>query len=69
VLAVGVLGLVLLMCRLQGRPVPWVRRTTLRPRRARDPVEQVLALGLRVLGRQVELEEVPRLAGAPRAEA
>jgi hypothetical protein len=44
--------------RLQRRPVLWVRRATLRPRRLRDPVELVLALSLRLLSRQVEAEQV-----------
>ena len=47
----------LLVRRLQGRPVRWVRRATLRPRQPGDPVEVLTALLLRALARQVSLEE------------
>jgi len=51
----------LLLRRLQGRPLPWLRRATLRPKRAADPAERLLALGLRLLSRQVSLPDVPAL--------
>jgi hypothetical protein len=60
-LEVGILGSGLLVRRLRGQPLLWVRRATLRDRRARDPFEWTLALLLRLLARQVPLEQVPRL--------
>jgi hypothetical protein len=36
----------------------WVRRATLRERRLKDPAERLLALLLRVLARDVRLEDV-----------
>lgn len=57
VVSVAALGLLLASRRLRGRPIGWVRRATLRPRRPRDPVEMLLALQLRLLARQVSLEE------------
>jgi hypothetical protein len=56
----------LLVRRLRGRPVTWVRRATLRPRRPGDPVEALLAVLLRVLAREAPLEEVWH--GLPPAE-
>lgn len=50
-----------LVRRVQGRPLLWVRRATLRDRRARDPAERLLALLLRLLAREVTLQEVPAL--------
>ena len=57
VISVATLAGGLLVRRLQGRPVPWVRRATLRPRRPRDAAEELVALLLRALARQVSLEE------------
>lgn len=61
--AVGatVLGAGALGRRLQGRPILWVRRATLRDRRHRDPAERLLALLLRLFAREVTLQEVPAL--------
>jgi hypothetical protein len=56
VLAASVLASGLLWRRLRGRPVPWLRRATLRERRTRDPVELLIALALRLAARQVTLE-------------
>jgi hypothetical protein len=61
IIGTAMLGMGLLARRVQGRPVLWVRRGTLRQRRRRDPAEQLLALVLRVLTRQVKLEDVPEL--------
>jgi hypothetical protein len=52
------IGAGLLVRRLQRRPVTWVRRATLLPRRPRDPLELVLAVALRLLARQAEPEEL-----------
>ena len=60
VVAVAALGVALTWRRLRGRPVRWVRRATLRPRRPRDPVEMVVALQSRLLARQVPLEDAWR---------
>ena len=54
-------SLVLVLRRLQGRPILWVRRSTLRPRRTRDPVERILARMFRVFARQVSIDEVAEL--------
>jgi hypothetical protein len=51
--------------RLQRRPMLWVRRATLRPRRPGDPLETLLALQLRLLARQVSPEEVWQRFGPP----
>jgi hypothetical protein len=48
----------LLVRRLQGRPMLWVRRATLRERRPRDLLELLLLAALRVLARQTPLEAV-----------
>jgi hypothetical protein len=50
----------LVLRRIQGRPILWVRQATLRPRRTRDPAERLLARLLRVFARQVDLDAVPR---------
>jgi hypothetical protein len=47
--------------RVQGRPVPWLRRNTLRPKLVRDPVERAMGLLLRVFAREVTIAEVPAL--------
>jgi hypothetical protein len=52
------IGAGLLVRGLQRRPVTWVRRATLLPRRPRDPLELVLAVALRLLARQAEPEEL-----------
>lgn len=45
----------------QRRPVLWLRRHTLRPKRARDPLERLVALLLRSFAREVAIEHVPAL--------
>jgi hypothetical protein len=55
----GSLGLV--SRRLRGKPILWLRRNTLRPKRASDPVERLLALLFRLFAREVDIEEVPEL--------
>jgi hypothetical protein len=57
VISVATLAGGLVVRRLQGRPVRWVRRATLRPRQPRDAAEILVALLLRALARQVPLEE------------
>ncbi len=57
--AVGSFGLAIR--RVQGRPVLWLRRNTLRPKRTKDPIERLLAPLFRLLAREVEIEEVPEL--------
>jgi len=57
VISVTLLGLGLLVRRLQGRPMSWVRRATLRPRRRGDPVETLLAVLLRLLARPISPED------------
>jgi hypothetical protein len=47
----------LVVRRLQGEPVRWVRQGTLRPRLPRDAAEVLVVLLLRVLARQVSLDE------------
>lgn len=64
----AVLGLGLGVRRLRGRPILWARRATLRRRRNGDPAERLLALLLRLLARQVELERVPHLVDTVGAE-
>ncbi len=61
VLSLGSLGIGVLLRRAQGRPMLWVRRATLRERHGDDPVERLLVLLLRLLARDVALEEVPAL--------
>jgi hypothetical protein len=56
--SVAALAAALLVRRLRGRPVLWVRRASLRPRRPRDPAEVAVVLLLRALARQVPLDEV-----------
>jgi hypothetical protein len=55
----GSLGLVIR--RVGGKPILWLRRNTLRPKRAKDPVERLLAPLFRLFAREVEIEEVPEL--------
>jgi hypothetical protein len=50
----------LLVRRIGGRPMLWVRRATLRDRRPRDPLELLLVAALRLLARQVPIEAVWR---------
>lgn len=45
--------------RLSGRPVLWVRRATPRVRRPRDPLEILVAGGLRLLARHARIGDVP----------
>jgi hypothetical protein len=61
VVAIGMLGLGLLVRRLLGRPVLWVRSATLRERHHGDPAERLLAILLRPFARTVALEDVPAL--------
>ena len=61
VVAAGLSAMGLITRRLQGRPVLWLRRNTLRPKRTRDPVERTLAPLFRALAREVTIEEVPDL--------
>ncbi len=57
----GLLGALLLIRRLGGRPVLWVRAATLRERRSADPVERLLASLLRLLARDVASADLPAL--------
>jgi len=66
VILTALLGGGLLARRLQRRPILWIRRATLRARRPGDPSECLLALLLRLLARQVDLEDVPDLVAGPR---
>jgi hypothetical protein len=54
------IGAGLLTRRLRRRPILWIRRATLEPRRPRDPLELLLVVALRVLAHQVEPEDVWR---------
>jgi hypothetical protein len=66
------LGMLLAWRRMRGRPVGWVPRLSLLPRRQRDPGERVVIRLLQVLARRIEPGEVPGLVGcavAPRAAA
>jgi hypothetical protein len=58
----------LLVRRLQGRAIAWVRQATLRSRRPRDPVEVLVALLLRLLSRQLTVEEAAAHLAAERSE-
>ena len=57
----GLGSLDLIIRRLGGKPILWLRRNTLRPKRAKDPVERLLAPLFRLFAREVEIEEVPEL--------
>ena len=46
---------------LQRKPILWLRRNTLRPKRARDPVERVIAPLFRLFAREVSIEEAADL--------
>ena len=60
----------LLVRRLRGRPILWIRQATLLERRTRDPAERLLVLVLRLLARDVALADAPALlADASRAAA
>jgi hypothetical protein len=59
--AMIMLGSGLAIRRLRGRPVLWIRRTTLRTRRDGDPAERMLAILLRVFARQTDLASAPNL--------
>ena len=56
-LSAVVLAAQLLVRRLRGRPVAWVRRATLRDRQPRHPSELVVVGTLRLLARQSSLEQ------------
>jgi hypothetical protein len=60
----GLLAIGLVVRRLRGRPVLWVRRATLRPRRDRDPLERLLAPLLRLFAQDVGMQEVSALLDA-----
>jgi hypothetical protein len=59
------LGGLLAWRRLRGRPVTWVPRLSLVPRRQLDPGERAVTRLLQVLARRVEADTVPALLGAP----
>jgi hypothetical protein len=61
VISLGALAGGLLVRRLRGRPIIWIRHATLRPRQPRDAVEALLALQLRLLARQVQLDDAADL--------
>jgi len=61
VVGIGLLGIGLLVRRLQRRPVLWVRRSTLRERRSKDPGERFLVAMLRPSARSVPLDKIPRI--------
>jgi hypothetical protein len=61
VVSVAALAGGLLVRRLQGRPIAWVRQATLRPRQPQHPIEVLVALLLRLLARQVTVEEAALL--------
>ena len=61
VAAAGVTAAGLVVRRVQGRPILWLRRNTPRPKRTRDPVERVLAPLFRAFAREVSMEQVPAL--------
>ncbi len=61
VLSAGLGGLGLVVRRLQGRPILWLRRQTLRHKRPNDPAERLLAGLFRLFAREIDLDEVPRL--------
>ncbi len=50
--------------RLQGRPILWLRRNTLRPKRVHDPVERIVAPFFRLFAREVSIEEAADLVDA-----
>ncbi|MEX1295608.1 MAG: sulfotransferase [Candidatus Limnocylindrales bacterium] len=50
--------------RLQGRPVLWLRRHTLRQKRPTDPVERIVSPLFRLLAREVSIEEAADLVDA-----
>lgn len=49
---------------LQRKPIPWLRRNTLRPKRPRDPGERVIAPFFRAFAREVSIEEAVDLVDA-----
>jgi hypothetical protein len=49
--------------RLRRRPVLWVRKNTLRSRRAADPFERLTALALRVLTSSTDTRSIPTRVG------
>ncbi len=51
----------LVLRRLQGQPILWLRRSTLRPKRVKDPLERILAPMFRVFAREVPIEQVAEL--------
>ena len=61
VTAAGVTAVALVVRRVQGRPIIWLRRNTLRPKRTRDPVERLLAPLFRAFAREVPMDQVPAL--------
>ena len=61
--SLGGLTLLALERRVRRRPLLWVRRNTLRSRRATDPFERLTALVLRFLARRTETLDVPVRVG------
>jgi len=53
--------------RLQGRPILWLRRNTLRPKHVGDPVERLIAPLFRVFAREVTIDELPALVDEAKA--
>jgi hypothetical protein len=64
VIEIARLGLLLLVRRLQGRPVFWVRRLSLIRRHKSDGGERFMARLLQVLTRPAEAEDLPGIAAA-----
>ena len=58
VLGSGMLGVGLLVRRLTGKPMLWVRQATLRDRRGKDPGERLLGVALRIFARDVAAGDV-----------
>lgn len=51
---------------LQRRPIMWLRRNTLRPKRTKDPVERLVSPFFRAFAREVSIEEAADLVGRDR---
>ncbi len=68
VISVAALAGGLLLRRLRGRPVLWMRLASPRLRRPRDAAEMLVALLLRALARQVRIEEAAALLVEPPGE-
>jgi hypothetical protein len=57
VVSAALLGTGLIVRRVSGRPILWLRRPTLRPSRRNDPGELLLALLMRLFARQVDIKQ------------